>query len=156
MTFTPKISAIEDIENEQKASKKQRNRILLKKLQLEDEWQDPIDIEVAEDTILDIKVVDHKRNDILTRAAVAISNQVQFPVNTAFMHGLGIIATAMTKSFYYEYYGNESPVNLYVVTSQPPSTGKSGINNFFAGPVRIAFVDYNKAQQSKRSKRNQS
>lgn len=152
MTFTPKISMIEDIENEQKASKKQRNRILLKKLQLEDEWQDPIDIEVAEDTILDIKVVDHKRDDILTRAAVAISNQVQFPVNTAFMHGLGIIATAMTKSFYYEYYGNESPVNLYVVTSQPPSTGKSGINNFFAGPVRIAFVDYNKAQQSKRSK----
>ena len=102
--------------------------------------------------MLDIKVVDKSRKDILTNAAIGIAKQVQFPINTAFMHGMGIIATAMTKSFSYEYYGNECPVNLYVVTSQPPSTGKSGVNNFFVSPVRIAFVDYNKSQQIKRNK----
>lgn len=152
MTFTPKMVTVEDLERERKEHDKQQKRYLIKKLQIEDEWADPIDVESAEERILDIKVVDHARTDTLTMAAKAIAQQVQFPVNTAFMHGLGVIATAMTKSFYYEYYGNESPVNLYVVTSQPPSTGKSGINNFFVGPVRIAFVDYNKSQQSKRNK----
>lgn len=152
MNNTPKALTIADIESEQKEQKKKQNADRVKQLKFESLWQDPLDFETAEDRILDIKVVDHDRTDILTMAAIAISKQVQFPVNTAFMHGLGIIATAMTKSFHYEYFGNESPVNLYVVTSQPPSTGKSGINNFFVGPVRIAFGDFNKSQQAKRNK----
>tara|TARA_R110000851_G_scaffold44253_2_gene108970 strand:- start:177 stop:1706 length:1530 start_codon:yes stop_codon:yes gene_type:complete len=146
------VPTIADMEAERKDNKKSSDQLRIKQLKFEDQWQDPLDCEVAEDRILDVKVVDNKRTDTLTRAAIAISKQVQFPVNTAFMHGLGIIATAMTKSFSYEYYGNESPVNLYVVTSQPPSTGKSGINNFFVAPVRISFGDYNKSQQSKRNK----
>ena len=146
------VPTIADMDKERKDNKKSLDQLRIKQLKFESEWQDPLDFENAEDRILDVKVVDNKRTDILTKAAIAISNQVQFPVNTAFMHGLGIIATAMTKSFSYEYYGNESPVNLYVVTSQPPSTGKSGINNFFVAPVRISFGDYNKSQQSKRNK----
>ena len=152
MSSTPNELMIAELDKDNANSEKFRKRILMKKLEIQDDWQDPVDFEDAEDRILNIAVVDEQRTDILTMAAMAISKQVQFPVNTAFMHGLGIIATAMTKSFSYEYYGNESPVNLYVVTSQPPSTGKSGINNFFVGPVRIAFVDYNKSQQSKRNK----
>ena len=145
-------AVIDELEVERKKSETQRLKIKIKTLQHEDNWQDPLDIEATEEKILNINVVDSDRTDVLTSAALAIAKQVQFPVNTAFMHGLGVIATAMTKSFSYEYYGNEAPVNLYVVTSQPPSTGKSGINNFFVTPVRIAFVDHNKKQQMKRNK----
>lgn len=152
MTSTPKTLTIADMEAERKAEKKKLDQLRIKQLKFESEWQDPLDFETSEDRIIKIDVVDDKRTDILTMAAVAISKQVQFPVNTAFMHGMGIIATAMTKSFTYEYYGNEAPVNLYIVTSQPPSTGKSGINNFFVAPVRIAFGDFNKSQQIKRNK----
>ena len=145
-------NTLADIDRNQRDADKQKKQQEIKRLSFEASWGDPDDFEAAEEKILDVKVVDGRRKDVLTRAAIAISDQVQFPVNTAFMHGLGIIATAMTKSFSYEYYGNESPVNLYVVTSQPPSTGKSGINNFFVSPVRISFGDYNTSQQSKRSK----
>ncbi len=117
------------------------------------EWPDPIMPEDSDSMPQEhIQVVDDTRSDLLTMFAHQISTQIQFPVNTAFVHGLGVIASAMTKSFSYEYHGNDSPVNLYIITAQPPSTGKSGINKFYVNPVRNAFVDLNKKQQSKINK----
>lgn len=75
--------------------------------------------------------------------ASSVSNSIQFPLNTCFLHGLAVIASAMTRQFRYNYHGEDCPVNLYVVTAQPPSTGKSGINNAFSNPVRIAYQDIN-------------
>jgi hypothetical protein len=130
----------------------QKTKTIIKTLEFENQWEDPASIDDCDETILKIDLVDKKRNDVLTNLAMSISEQIQFPVNTAFLHGLGVIATAMTKSFSYDYYGNQSPVNLFVVTSQPPSTGKSGINSCFVTPVRVAFTDFNKQQQIKRNK----
>ena len=92
------------------------------------------------------------KNDILTEYAKAVARKIQYPRNSAFMHGMGVIASAMTKAFTFEYYGGLRPVTLYVVTAQPPSSGKSGINSSFVDPVRAAFKDYNKKQRIKRNK----
>jgi hypothetical protein len=77
--------------------------------------------------------------NLLSDFAKAISKTIQFPVNTIFAHGLGIVASAMSKSFKIEYGHSEKPINLYVVTSQPPSTGKSGVNEILSEPVHHAF-----------------
>jgi len=90
-----------------------------------------------------IQVVDHSSEDLLTRSVIDLCGSVQFPYSTAYMHGLGVISCAMNRSFSVELFGEEMPVTLYVLTAQPPSTGKSSINNYFAKPFRIAVKDLN-------------
>lgn len=104
-----------------------------------------------EDNIPKINLIDADRNDILTRYSVSLANSVQFPPNTAFFHALGCVASAMNKSFSYEYYGNVAPVTLYCVSAQPPSTGKSAINGALTVPIRLAYKDFNKEQAKARA-----
>lgn len=97
-----------------------------------------------------INVVD---DSLVGELAKSIANTVQFPVNTAFMHGLGVVASACSWRFKYDIYGTDTnPVNLYVITSQPPSTGKSAVNNFFTTPIHTAAKDINADRQAKRIK----
>lgn len=117
--------------------------------QVGSEWP-PVKELAESNKVPKINIVDKHRHDPLTQLAIDVSNNVQFPVNTAFLHGLGCIASAMNKSFHYEYYGSEAPVTLYCLSSQPPSTGKSQINNIFTKPIRIAYADLNKEQAKKR------
>lgn len=124
------------------------------KLKFPSIWGDPKVFDEIDDGFIDVDLVDRERSDILTAISTCVAEQMQFPVNTAFLHGLGVIASAMNKSFSYKYYDDEAPVTLYVVTSQPPSTGKSGINNCFVKPVRIAFADFNSKQKIKVSSFN--
>lgn len=93
-----------------------------------------------------------ENKDILTLLAVAAAKQVQFPLNTAYLHGLGVVASAMNKSFDVETYsgGDTSPVSLFVVTSQPPSSGKSAINRVFSNPVSFAYDALNKKNAPER------
>lgn len=119
--------------------------------QNQSEFAQPIFIDDV-DFIPKITLLQHERTDILTQYAHQIAREVQFPENTCFFHGIACIATAMNKSFCYEYYGNEAPVNLYAVSSQPPSSGKSGINSKYVNPIRIAYDDFNKDQSAKRAK----
>ena len=58
----------------------------------------------------------------------------------------------MTKSFSYRFRNSIKPCNLYVVTAQPPSSGKSGVNDFLSRPMIVAFTDFNKQQKIKRAK----
>lgn len=112
------------------------------------EWPDPIMPEDSESIVEEhIEVIDLDKKDLLTKFSIQIAAQIQFPVNTVFVHGLGVIASAMTKSFNYMHFGKESPVNLYIVTSQPPGSGKSGVNDFYFEPVDIAFTEFNKRQK---------
>jgi hypothetical protein len=84
-------------------------------------------------------------DSLLGQFVNAISLAIKFPVQTAFLHGLSVVASAMTRSFRYEMYGDDSnPVNLYTVSAQPPSTGKSGINGYLSRPVRQSFAELNK------------
>jgi hypothetical protein len=76
-----------------------------------------------------------------------IAAAIQFPENTAFLHGLGVLSSAMNLRFKYSYYGAEKPPNLYVVTAQPPSTGKSGINEALVGAVRRQYAEVTKTNR---------
>ncbi|MFW0776189.1 MAG: DUF3987 domain-containing protein [Rickettsiales bacterium] len=75
-------------------------------------------------------------DDLASRLSRAIGAQYQFPVSSTFMLCLGAISMAMQTSFTYDYYGESSPTNLYVMVSQPPSSGKSGVLDSLTDPVR--------------------
>ena len=101
-------------------------------------------------TEVDIDLTGGSRGDLLTEYAKEIASVIQFPPSTTFLHGLGVVCTAMTKSFYVDYRGKFKPVAIYVVTGQPPSTGKSGVNEFFSDPVSEAFRDLNERTSIRR------
>ena len=86
-----------------------------------------------------------RSGDLLTDFTRSICNSIQFPESTAFLHGLGVVAGACAKSFKFKYHGSELPLNMYVVTAQPPATGKSGIHKYFFDPVEKAYTEINEA-----------
>lgn len=77
--------------------------------------------------------------DVLTQFVSSLCKSAQFAEDTAYLHGLACVASAMGHNFKYNYYGTSKPVNLYAITSQPPSSGKSMINSYLSGPIREAF-----------------
>lgn len=90
------------------------------------------------------------RNDLLSRYAIAAARAVQFPINTSFMHLLGCVASAMTRNFKVKYYHSDLlPVSLYVVTSQPPSAGKTAINSIHMKPIKIEMDNLSKEMEKK-------
>lgn len=99
----------------------------------------------------EVSVFNDKDSDLLTRMARNVSEVIQFPVNSVFIHGMAVLSSAMSKGFTYKYNG-KGPVTIYSVVSQPPSTGKSGVHGAFFHPIRIAFDDYNDKQAKKRGK----
>lgn len=124
----------------------------IEELKFASAWQDPIDIDDQEKDDLKITLTDESRGDFLNNLALGISKEIQFPINTIFLHTIGCVASAMTKSFTYQYYKSQAPVNIYVVTSHPPSTGKSGVHSFLSRPIQKAFFDFGKEQKKKRIK----
>ena len=123
-----------------------------KLLSFEESWPNVINFgSDAGLAMMNLNMVESRYEDLLTEYSKNIGEVVQFPPSTVFMHGLGVIASAMTKSFSVEYRnGKTTPVNLYVVTAQPPSTGKSGVNDFFMMPVQEAFKSLNESTEIKR------
>lgn len=97
-----------------------------------------------------IRLAENK--NMLSDLSWSISKAFQFPVNTIFTHGLAVVASAMSKAFKFEYQQSRKPVNLYVVTAQPPSTGKSGVNDILSEPVHLAFEAINQTATIKRKK----
>lgn len=93
-------------------------------------------------------ICDH--DHFLCEVANEVALQFQFPRNSIFLHSLGVVASAMCKGFNIVYRGAPSPVTMYVVTGQPPSTGKSGINNFYTAPIHMAYEEINKRNKVKR------
>lgn len=107
-------------------------------------WPEPKNEDLTDDTYPDVDLMSG-RSDILSDYVISLAASIQFPANTAYLHALAVVSTAMNRSFKYEYYGNESPVNLYAVTSQPPSSGKSGVHKALTLPHRLAYSEINKA-----------
>lgn len=98
------------------------------------------------------QIATSRRGDILTEVAKQLSDAIQFPVNTAYLHSLGVTASAMTKGFKIKYGFGSIPANLYVITAQPPSTGKSAVNGKLYAPV---FKAYNKLNDETATERKQ-
>jgi len=121
-------------------------------IRLAEIWPDVIDVETATSRKEDVDLCASTRGDLLTEMSKDFAHSIQFPKSTAWLHGLGCIASAMTKSFSFTYYNKTKPVNLYVVTAQPPSTGKSAINELFSDPIRDAYGDINAINKPKRRK----
>lgn len=93
-----------------------------------------------------------QRGDLLTELCKSLSGMIQFPVNTAYLHALGVVASACTKSFWIEYGFGEIPCNLYIITAQPPSTGKSAINGKLYAPIARAYKKINSETATEREK----
>ena len=91
-----------------------------------------------------------ERGDILTEIAKAIDGYLQFPPSTIFLHALGVLASSMTKAFDIEYGVSKLPVTLYIITAQPPSTGKSEVNNRLFTPVLKAYKQENLRTETER------
>ncbi len=118
---------------------------------LNNEWGDPVySDDVRNDSPVDL--VDPKDDTLLAEMCRQIAKTIQFPLSTVYAHALGCIAAAMNRSFYVSLRGSENPVNLYIVSSQPPSTGKSGVNGFLSDPIERAYNDYNKSKAPERAK----
>ncbi|MGL5397956.1 MAG: DUF3987 domain-containing protein [Shewanella sp.] len=82
-------------------------------------------------------------NDTLGAYSKAVSQSIKFPEATTYAFGLAAVASAMQINFFYRYFGNEKPVTLYVIASQPPGTGKSGVKDSFCTPIKAAYDEIN-------------
>lgn len=91
-----------------------------------------------------------QRGDLMTELARGIDGYLQFPASTIFLHGIGCVASAMTKAFKIEYGFSSLPVCLYVITAQPPSTGKSEVNRRLFTPILKAYKALNEVHEKER------
>lgn len=114
-------------------------------------WGEPVDVEdVVSQTSANL--VSEKSTGLMARMAISISNEVSFPPSTAFLHGLGAVSSALNKGFKIKFKKTTIPLNLFVITAQRPSTGKSSINSFFMEPINRAYDDENKRTAVERMK----
>lgn len=90
--------------------------------------------------------------DVVGKLARNIARSVQFPESSAYMHFVGCISAAMLGRFTVDYHGTDQPTALYVVTSQPPSTGKSAVNSLAIAPM-VAEVERINEQRKKERKK---
>ncbi|MAF36333.1 hypothetical protein CL622_04415 [archaeon] len=105
-------------------------------------WGDLISISDEVDHYSKVKLMSGNEC-FFSQFCMAISGAILYPSSSAFLHGLGVLASSMMKKFKFDYYEETKPVNLYVVTAQPPSSGKSGLNNMLVNPIRKEFERIN-------------
>lgn len=119
-----------------------------------DMWP-PINFYRPEDNAITVDIVNTEINNwkpnIIERYSQSVSDTVKFPVNTTMLHGMGCLSAAISRNFKYSIYGDkEEPCNLFVVTAQPPSTGKSGVNSYWMDPIRVAFKSLNEKRAAEK------
>lgn len=110
-------------------------------------WQDPIDINSGNDKF---PLISLGGDNLVFEYAKAKAESVQFPVSSAYAHFIGCISAAMLGKFWVQYHGEEQPTALYMVISQPPSTGKSAINSAAITPMRAEIQRLNEERKKER------
>jgi len=115
----------------------------------ESNWPNIITIDKEVEKV-SIDLLNNTRSSIMTKWSVNVADSVLFPQSSVFLHGLGVLASALTRNFYIDYGYEKIPVNLYVVVAQPPSTGKSGVNNRFINPILKAYRELNLSTKTER------
>lgn len=79
-------------------------------------------------------------DDVLSLFCSSIAQTVKFPRSSVFLHGLGVVSAAMTENFYWSFnLGSKKTPALYTVVAQPPSTGKSGVNDLLCEPGMVEY-----------------
>lgn len=103
-------------------------------------WWQPIHPDDAEDVYVDNINLMGGIDNTLSRFVSSLASSVQFPKSTAFLHGIGVVASAMTENFFYEFNGRQDNTTaLYTVGAQPPSTGKSAIDSYLTSPIHEEY-----------------
>lgn len=118
----------------------------------ESHWPEPRQIETLEVARSGNQDLMHGANNLVKELCSSIAETIKFPVNTTYLHAIGCIASAMTKSFTFKYGHENKAVNLYIVSAQPPSTGKSGVNSILSDPIMDAYDEVNEANKKTRRK----
>lgn len=113
-------------------------------------WKAPVEIDAANDKYPVISLGNDV--DVVGKLSANIARSVQFPESSAYMHFLGCVSAAMLGRFTVEYHGTQQPTSLYVVTSQPPSTGKSAINSLSIAPMIAETERLNELRKRERKK----
>ena len=113
-------------------------------------WKPPVEIDSTGDKYPVISLGNDC--DVVGKLSSNIARSVQFPESSAYMHFLGCISAAMLGRFTVEYHGTHQPTALYVVTSQPPSTGKSAIHSLSLAPMIAETERLNELRKRDRKK----
>lgn len=92
--------------------------------------------------ILDLDYADGNPS-ILARMAKEASRVIQFPGNTAYLHGIGIFSSATVVNFEVEYNHKYIPCGMYTLAAQPSGSGKSSSHGFFLNPIEDALIKRN-------------
>lgn len=113
-------------------------------------WKAPLEIDSGNDKYPVISLGnDH---DVVGKLSRNAARSVQFPESSAYMHFVGCVSAAMLGRFTVDYHGTQQPTALYVVTSQPPSTGKSAINSLSIAPMIAETERLNEIRKRDRKK----
>lgn len=111
-------------------------------------WGDAADVETGAEKYPAISLGNDV--DIVGKLAGNASRSIQFPESSAYIHFLACVSSAMLGRFTVDYHGTKQPTALYVVTSQPPSTGKSAINSLAIAPMVAESERINELRKKER------
>ncbi len=90
--------------------------------------------------------LDHSdgRPSIMAQMAKEAARVIQFPGNTAYLHGLGVFSSATTINFEVEYNHKYIPTGMYTLCAQPSGSGKSSAHGYFIDPIHHALGKRNR------------
>lgn len=112
-------------------------------------WRDPFiptsDLEgrYSISRILDLDFSDGNPS-IIARIAREAARVIQFPSNTAYLHGLGVFSSATVINFQTEYNQKHIPTGMYTLAAQPSGSGKSSVHNYYIEPIHDALDKRNR------------
>lgn len=81
---------------------------------------------------------------ILARMAKEAARVIQFPENTAYLHGIGTFSSGTVINFEVEYNHKFIPTGMYTLGAQPSGSGKSSAHGYFIDPIHHALVKRNR------------
>lgn len=112
-------------------------------------WREPslpdgtLDSRYSVSRILDLDYSDGSPS-ILAQMAKEASRVIQFPDNTAYLHGIGVFSSATTINFEVEYNHKFIPTGMYTLCAQPSGSGKSSAHGYFIDPIHHALTKRNR------------
>lgn len=93
--------------------------------------------------ILELDYSDGKPS-IIAQMAKEAARVIQFPENTAYLHGIGLFSSATVINFEVEYNHKFIPTGMYTLGAQPSGSGKSSAHGFFIDPIHHALSKRNR------------
>lgn len=112
-------------------------------------WREPhlpdgtLDSRYSISRILELDYSDD-RPTILAQMAKEAARVIQFPDNTAYLHGIGVFSSATTINFEVEYNHKYIPTGMYTLCAQPSGSGKSSAHGYFIDPIHHALTKRNR------------